>query len=199
MQPSREAHRSGLPPARADDAFGSTFTWACTALRQHAGRLLLVGLAVLALYVVIAIAALVITTIAARIESALVRTTLSFVVIAIVFAATAWAWLLLSRSWFRVARGDDVPLDVVNPAGIGSVAVVLVLLSPVWLLTGPFGFAFVVTALLLAHEPLPGVAAVGRMLTEAFSSARRFVHTLLISLGVGVRWSCCSPWSRGRR
>lgn len=155
-------------------------------MRDHAGRLLLIGLAVVVLYVAAAITMLVLSVIGAQIEVALVRAALSFMAIAVGLVAAAWSWLLFSRSWFRIARGDEVQLDVVSPDGVGPVVVALVLTSPIWLFTGPIAFGFVVTALVLAHEPLSGAAAVGRMLTETFSSARRFFHTLLVGLGVGA-------------
>lgn len=89
-------------------------------MRQHAGRLLL-GLVVVVLHVAAAIVVLVIMVIGAQIQVALIRAVLSFLAIAVGLAA-AWSWLLFSRSWFRVAMGGEVQLDVTSPVGLGPLA-----------------------------------------------------------------------------
>jgi len=181
-----------LPPVADSEAFGSAFIWACRAMRAHIGRLVLIGLVVVALHLVAGVVLLMNLVIVGAVDVAIVRAILGLLIVVVSVAVVAWSWLLLSRAWFRIARGDEVALDIANTAGFRSVVMVMVLLSPVWLFVGPVAFGFVVTALVLVHEPLTGSTAVGRMLAETFASARRFVHTLLIGLGVGaalVAWS----------
>ncbi len=173
--------RSVEPP---DDDLGGSLHWASSALRRHLGTLAGVSLLAIVLGAVGLLVTIGLEIGVASLEWASLTAITSLVMRLAQLCVVAWVLVVLVRTWRLIV--DEQPVDfaaVFTLSGLLPTLITVVLVAPIMFVTGGAAVSFAIVALLLTtHTNLSPFAAIGRMLSDTCSSAKRFFQTLLIGV-----------------
>lgn len=179
-----QSSANGTPLDPSDEPLGSSFEWAASALRSNIAGLSLVSLGVTGLMLVAFVTSMLILAVATRTRVASFTFVGWMTAIVVIIVCGLWGQLASSRAWSTVVGGGSIQfLDAFNPKELARVGLSSALVLPAVTLLAGIGYPFYLTTLeFVTSYDMTATQATARMLSETFSTMRRFLHTIVIGI-----------------